>query len=76
MNGPGRELDQGSCPRLAESGVYLLGALTAPEAADYAAHLDACTACRREVDQLAQLPTLLNRVRRRAAGARCGGDAR
>lgn len=69
MTGPGsgRELDAASCPRLADSGVYLLGALTASEAVDYAAHLDGCTACRREVDQLAQLPALLSRVHRGAA---------
>jgi anti-sigma factor RsiW len=59
---PGRELDPAGCPRLADSGVYLLGALTSPERADYAAHLNGCTHCQSEVDQLAHLPALLNRI--------------
>jgi hypothetical protein len=62
VTGPGRELDPTTCPRLADSGVYLLGALTSPERADYAAHLTGCTDCQSEVDQLAHLPALLNRI--------------
>jgi hypothetical protein len=62
VTGPGRELDPTRCPRLADSGVYLLGALTSPERADYAAHLTGCTDCQSEVDQLAHLPALLNRI--------------
>lgn len=62
MTVPGRELDPAGCPRLVDSGVFLLGAITSPERADYAAHLNGCTDCQREVDQLAHLPALLSRI--------------
>jgi hypothetical protein len=62
VTGPGHELDPPGCLRLADSGVYLLGALPSPEHADYAAHLNKCTDCQREVEQLAHLPALLNRI--------------
>jgi hypothetical protein len=62
VTGPGGEFGPPVCPCLADSGVYLLGALVPRERADYAGHLGACPVCRREVDELAHLPALLNRV--------------
>lgn len=53
---PGQE-----CPRQPEAGAYLLGALSPDERAEYAAHLQACGYCLREVGQLAGLPGLLAR---------------
>ncbi len=50
-----------ACPRLAEAGTYLLGALSPGERAAYAAHLEFCPQCLREVGQLAGLPGLLGR---------------
>jgi hypothetical protein len=49
------------CPRQPEAGAYLLGALSPSERADYAAHLQSCQYCLREVGQLAGLPGLLAR---------------
>ncbi|MGQ0481380.1 MAG: hypothetical protein ACT4O0_10200 [Pseudonocardia sp.] len=49
------------CPRLPEAGTYLLGALSPGERAAYAAHLEFCQQCLREVGQLAGLPGLLGR---------------
>ena len=49
------------CPRQPEAGAYLLGALSPSERADYAAHLQSCQHCLREVGQLAGLPGLLAR---------------
>lgn len=49
------------CPRQPEAGTYLLGALSPSERADYAAHLQSCQHCLREVGQLAGLPALLAR---------------
>jgi hypothetical protein len=54
------EAGQG-CPRQPEAGAYLLGALGPTERADYAAHLQTCQYCLREVGQLAGLPGLLAR---------------
>jgi anti-sigma factor RsiW len=41
-------------------GVYLLGALDPAERAAVEAHLDDCSVCREELDQLAALPSMLD----------------
>ena len=69
-SGPELELDQAECPRLVDSGAYLLGALTPPERADYAAHLARCPTCQREVGALAYVAALLSRTTAPATG--CG----
>ncbi len=48
------------CPQLENVGVFVLGALEEDERRDYAAHLETCAECRREHDQLAHLPALLD----------------
>jgi anti-sigma factor RsiW len=62
VTGPRGELDPETCPSLPDAGVYVLGALTSCERAWYTGHLAGCAACRREVDELADLPALLRRV--------------
>ena len=71
MNGSGLELDldQPACRRLVDSAVYLLGALSPPERADYAAHLTTCRACQREVEALASVASLLSRTTRSSNSA-------
>jgi hypothetical protein len=55
----GDEHDASGCPRVLDSGVYVLCALSRAEHAEYATHLQGCATCRHEVDQLAPLPALL-----------------
>lgn len=43
-------------------GAYLLGGLPPAEAADFEQHLAGCRDCRRELDELASLPALLDAV--------------
>jgi anti-sigma factor RsiW len=43
-------------------GVYLLGALDSTERAEVEAHLATCAVCRAELDDLAELPSLLGRL--------------
>lgn len=62
------------CPRVAESGAYLLGSLPPAERADYAAHLPDCQHCLAEVGQLAGLPGLLARSPGPPPGARLPSD--
>lgn len=49
------------CPRTEDAGAYLLGSLEPGERADFAAHLQHCPFCLREVGQLGGLPGLLAR---------------
>jgi anti-sigma-K factor RskA len=43
-------------------GVYLLGALDSAESAAVEAHLDECADCRKQLDELAGLPSVLERL--------------
>jgi hypothetical protein len=43
-------------------GVYLLGALEPDERAELEAHLQTCSQCRHELDELAALPSMLDRL--------------
>ncbi|WP_367278769.1 zf-HC2 domain-containing protein [Pseudonocardia sp.] len=61
--------DQAQCPRGVDSGVYVLGALSPAERADYAAHLAWCSPCQREVGALAYVAALLSRVAAPATGS-------
>jgi anti-sigma factor RsiW len=72
VNASGPELDQAECPRLVDSGVFLLGALNPPERADYAAHLSRCSACRREVSELADVAALVSRTTSSASATGSG----
>jgi hypothetical protein len=72
VNASGPELDQAECPRLVDSGVFLLGALNPPERADYAAHLSRCSACRREVSELAEVAALVSRTTSSASATGSG----
>jgi hypothetical protein len=58
-----------SCPQLAESGVYILGALPPAERLAYEKHLVTCDECRAEVSDLAGLPGLLGRLDEATAAA-------
>ncbi len=51
-----------TCPKLVESGVYVLGALPPGQRLDYERHLTTCAECRAEVGDLAVLPGLLGRL--------------
>lgn len=51
-----------TCPKLVESGVYVLGALPPGQRLDYERHLTTCAECRTEVGDLAVLPGLLGRL--------------
>jgi hypothetical protein len=51
-----------SCPRLADLGGYVLGALEPAERASVDAHLSGCPECREELSRLAPLPGLLGRL--------------
>jgi hypothetical protein len=51
-----------TCPMLAESGVYVLGALSPAERQAYERHMTTCAECRSEVANLAVLPGLLGRL--------------
>jgi hypothetical protein len=51
-----------TCPKLVESGVYVLGALPPGQRLDYERHLATCAECRAEVGDLAVLPGLLGRL--------------
>jgi hypothetical protein len=50
------------CPEIEQVGVYVLGALEPDEREAYAAHLETCDECRKEYEQLAHLPALLDLV--------------
>jgi len=50
------------CPRAADAGAYVLGALTPAERSGYGRHLAGCAQCRDEVTDLAALPGLLGRL--------------
>jgi hypothetical protein len=51
-----------TCPKLVESGVYVLGALPPGQRLEYERHLTTCAECRAEVGDLAVLPGLLGRL--------------
>jgi len=51
-----------NCPHVADSGVYVLGALAPAQRLEYERHLATCAECRAEVNDLAMLPGLLGRV--------------
>lgn len=51
-----------TCPKLVESGVYVLGALPPGQRLEYERHLATCAECRAEVGDLAVLPGLLGRL--------------
>lgn len=48
-----------ACERRVDLGAYVLGSLPADERADIEAHLAVCSACRRELTELDELPGLL-----------------
>lgn len=51
-----------TCPKLVDSGVYVLGALSPAQRLEYERHLATCAECRAEVGDLAVLPGLLGRL--------------
>lgn len=63
-----------SCPKLVESGVYVLGALPPGQRLDYERHLSTCAECRTEVGDLAVLPGLLGRLDQASVAALTEGD--
>ncbi|HEY2673887.1 MAG TPA: zf-HC2 domain-containing protein [Rugosimonospora sp.] len=50
------------CPQTVDAGVYVLGALSPADRAQYERHLAGCAECREEVAELAVLPGLLGRL--------------
>lgn len=51
-----------TCPRIVDSGVYVLGALAPGQRLEFERHMASCEECRAEVNDLAVLPGLLGRL--------------
>ncbi|MEU5877640.1 zf-HC2 domain-containing protein [Spirillospora sp. NPDC047279] len=67
----------GNCGYQIDLGVYALGQLTGPEAADLRAHLSRCELCRTELSELQGVVRVLTRTRRSAGrGSRTGASVR
>ncbi|MFI0447212.1 zf-HC2 domain-containing protein [Actinomadura sp. 6N118] len=65
---------QGICGYQLDLGVYALGQLTGPEAADLRAHLPMCASCQAELSELQDVVRVLARTRK-GAGRRSRSGA-